>query len=115
MSQFNGVSSAAPLTSTPSTTSVIYGTTLKGTWTMGTVTMTASGGSGTYTYTLTYVSGDVSNDTGTKVTGSMSGNVATFKLSNINARLPVTLISTWNIATSDGTNTVNSTITVDAS
>ena len=83
LSQFNGVSKpSATLSATAN--SISGGSSQKGTFTIGTVTVTATGGNGTYTYGApTLVSGADSGDFTTVFIGSQTGNQIVFKATAI--------------------------------
>lgn len=116
MSQFNGVTAYTPVSATASPTRVDYTNYNKGTWVMGTSTVTASGGNGSYTYSLAFLSGSTDDGNGTSITATISGNVVTFREVNISARTSSTLLrSTWRVTVSDGTSSTYVDIQANAS
>lgn len=116
MSQFNGVSSVVPLSATANPTHVSGVSRLfKGTYTIGSSSITAVGGSGTYTYSIAYLSGSISDDSGTSVSASMVANKAVFKETNINDRsASIILNSTWRVTVNDGSTSTTVDVTVTA-
>lgn len=111
LSQFNGVSKpSAALQATAN--SISSGSAQKGTFTIGTVTVTATGGNGSYTYGVpTLVSGQDSGDFTTVFVYSRTGNQAVFRATNISAG-GETVWGNWRIPVTSNSVTVYATFSV---
>lgn len=114
LSQFNGVSkpSAALAASGSASTLSSFGSS-KGTYTIGTCTVTASGGTGSYTYgTATLYSGTSSDDV-SNINCSQSTNAYTYKAVNVMPGPGTGISGVWRMPVSDGVSTVYVYVTVN--
>lgn len=113
LSQFNGASASTPLVISLDTTQLSGSSSDRGTHTIGFCNASASGGSGSYTYSIALVS-DGSQD-GMSITMSWASPRATFK--GVNSMNPPMnakpgIFSTWRITVSDGTSTASHVVSV---
>ncbi len=102
---------SSPLQVAPSASSVTSSGSTKSTHVMGSITLVASAGTGSYTYgAATLVSGS-SSAGATNVTCAQSGNVYTFSAVVVSAGVD-TVLGTWRLPVTDGATTVNTDVIV---